>query len=171
MRCSHGGWGGVTLLRRHDGEYSDDSSTSGIRPHPVGGQGTRNGWQRPTHGGRRAGSSRGGANPNPSLANSLSNLRPSEAKPREFHSLLRVGWGLGYLLGCSRHCGSHANAAQTLGDPNVGERVRVCAVLRATRGPRNETPESPFAPQSGWTAQQPLSPRAPPQLVWPACNK
>ena len=159
------------VLRCHDGEYSDDFSTSCIRPHPVGGQGTRNGWQRPTHGGRRAGSSRGGANPNPSLASSLSNLRPSEAKPWRFHWPLRVGWGSGYLLGCSRHCRSHANAVTTLGDPNVRVRVRVCAVLRATRGPRNETPAVPFAPQSGWTAQQPLTPRAPPQLVCPVCNK
>ena len=150
------------VLRCHDSEYSDDFSTSGIRPHPVGGQGTRNGWQRPTHGGRRAGSSRGGANPNPSLASSLSNLRASEAKPRESHSPMRVLSGWRYLLGCSHHCGSHANAATALGDPNVRVRVRVCAVLRATRGPRNETPAVPFAPQYGWTAQQPLPPRAPP---------
>ena len=159
------------VLRCHDGEYSDDFSTSGIRPHPVGGQGTRNGWQRPKTVGLFGVPGPGGANPNPSLVSSLSNLRASEAKPRERYSPMRVLWGWGYLLGCSRHCRSHANVAQTLGDPNVRVRVRVCAVLRATRGPRNETPAVPFAPQYGWTAQQPLTPRAPPQLVCPACNK
>jgi hypothetical protein len=41
---------------------------------------------------------------------------------------------LGYLLGCSRHCGSHANAVTTLGDPNV--RVRVGGLCSDAGDPR-----------------------------------
>jgi hypothetical protein len=40
---------------------------------------------------------------------------------------------LGYLLSCSRHCGSHANAATTLGGPNV--RVRVVGLCSAAGDP------------------------------------